>query len=415
MTQEAISGFFGVVTISPSESAVLIFKQSSRKALKDTMAKVQPQQIEEPLPIGVGRLPEWWMEITPHNTLDLEQEEARRALEDQMAFYYAQMAAADDAGTLGPDGKPMLDSNGNPLTSSSSGNNGWQGRAAGGGGGAGEVTGPGGRKFAPGTAVINPALFGIDKSDPDYNNYLTGAKLPPGYFDRMAEFSVNYNKERHGQEGMANNLAQTDYGRYGRQAETSNFKPSWAKLKLRSTNHGSAIRNGVTASPEKTSRRVHESSSTGALAAPIPPIPYTEPPQLEEEAKSLPKEVKKEGKKEGKPTRMTRMVRKVRKIRPVRAVRKDAPKAEIQKQQEQAPPRPAPQVIPPMQQMYYPESEDEYDEEVIDDDEYEEEIIEEEIIEDEYEEPPKAPVNMNDLKAILAAKQAELLRLQALA
>jgi hypothetical protein len=213
---------------------------------------------------------------------------------------------------------------------------------------------------------------------------------------------------------MANNLAQTDFGRYGRQAETSNFKPSWAKPNLRSTNHGSAIRNGVTASPEKTSRRVHGSSSTGNLAAPIPPIPYTEePPQLEEEAKSLPKEVKKEGKKG---TRMTRMVRKVRKIRPVRAVRKDAPKEEeIEKQPEQAPSRPAPQVIPPMQQMYYPESEDEYDEEVIDDDEYEEEIIEEEIIEDEYEEPPKAPVNMNDLKAILAAKQAELLRLQALA
>jgi hypothetical protein len=35
-----------------------------------------------------------------------------------------------------------------------------------------------------------------------------------------------------------------------------------------------------------------------------------------------------------------------------------------------------------------------------------EEIIEEEIIEDECEEPPKAPVIMNDLKAILAAKQA---------
>jgi hypothetical protein len=372
------------------------------------MAKVTPQQIEEPLPIGVGRVPEWWLEITPHYTLDLEQEEARRALDDQMAFYYAQMAAADDAGILGPDGKPKLDSNGNPLTTSSSGTNGWQGRGAGGGGGAGEVTGPGGRKFAPGTAVINPALFGIDKSDPDYQSYLTGAKLPPGYFERMAEFSVHYNKERYGQEGMANNLAQTDYGRYGRQAENPAFQPSWAKLKLRSTNHGSAIRNGVTASPEKTGRRVLESSNTGGLAAPILDMEPAsveavnpDPPKLEAESKSLPKEVKKP----------KRMVRKVRKIR------KDVPKAKIQEQpeQEQAPPRPAQQVAPPTQQTYYPESDDdyeEYDEEIIDDDEYEEEIVEEEIIEDEYEEPPKAPVNMSDLKAILAAKQAELMRLQ---
>jgi hypothetical protein len=165
-----------------------------------TMMRAKPQQNEknsqpeEALPIGVGRLPEWWMEITPHYTLDLEQEEARRALEDQMAFYYSQMAAADDAGILGPDGKPKLGSDGKPLTSSSWGNNSWQGRSADGKeGGGGGVSGPGGRKFAPGTAVINPSLFGIDKSDPDYKNYLTGAKLPPGYFEKMAEFSATYN------------------------------------------------------------------------------------------------------------------------------------------------------------------------------------------------------------------------------
>lgn len=378
------------------------------------MMRSKPQQTEtnskpeDALPNGVGRLPEWWMEITPHYTLDLEQEEARRALEDQMAFYYEQMAAADDAGILGPDGKPKLDANGNPLTSFYSGTNGWQGRSAGGGEGGGEESGPGGRRFAPGTAVINPALFGIDKSDPDYKNYLTGAKLPPGYFDRMAEFSANYYAERNGHEGMANNLAQTDYGRYGRQAETPTFQPSWAKLKLRSTNHGSAIRNGVTASPEKTSRRVLESTGTGALAAPVLDM---EPRKLqaEPEADALPKEeVKKEKKK--------KMVRKVRKVRPVRVVRKpkeEAPVAEIQEQPEQAPPRPAEQAAP-VQQMYYPESENEYEEEIIEDDLYEEEIYEEEVIEDEvYVELPKAPINLNDLKAILAAKQAELMRLQA--
>jgi hypothetical protein len=399
------------------------------------MMQVKPQQnetiskAEEPLPIGVGRLPEWWMEITPHYTLDLEEEEARRALEDQMTFYYSQMAAADDAGILGPDGQPKLGPDGNPLTISSSGTNGWQGRSAGGTEGAGEVAGPGGRKFAPGTAVINPALFGIDKSDPDYKNYLTGAKLPPGYFEKMAEFSANYHAERYGQDGIPNNLAQTDYGRYGRQAETPAFQPTWAKLKLRSTNHGSAIRNGVTASPEKTGRRVLETSGTGALAAPIldaePPkleAVDTEPPKLEAEAEPEPEpepEVpQKEVKKEEKPKK--KLVRKVRKVRKqpreapkegAKPVAKSATKPRAQEQPEQAPSRPA-------QQEYYPESDEEYEEEIIEEEfseeEYEEEIIEEEIIEDEeYEEPPQAPINMNDLKAILAAKQAELMRLQA--
>jgi hypothetical protein len=381
------------------------------------MAKAQPQQIEEPLPIGVGRLPEWWMEITPHYTLDLEQEEARRALEDQMAFYYSQMAAADDAGILGPDGKPKLGSDGKPLTSSSWGNNGWQGRSADGKeGGGGGVSGPGGRKFAPGTAVINPSLFGIDKSDPDYKNYLTGAKLPPGYFEKMAEFSATYNASNYGQDGIPNNLAQTDYGRYGRQAENPAFQPAWAKLKLRSTNHGSAIRHGVTASPEKTGRRVLETSDTAVLAA--PPLDM-EPRKLEPEPEpEAPiKEVKKEG-------RLKKMVRKVRKVRkqPRETPKEDAKPVAKTKTQEpeqapqpraQPPSRPAQQAAPP---IYY---DDEYDEEEIIEEEiieeeYEEEIIEEEIIEEyEYEEPPQAQPNLSDLQKILAGKQAELLRLQA--
>lgn len=384
------------------------------------MGKQTNAQPDEVLPLGVGRVPAWWMEITPHYTLDLEEQEARRGVEDQMAFYYAQMAAADDAGMLDANGKPKLGPDGKPLTW---GNNGWAGRSANsnGDGGAGGVVGPGGRTFAPGTAVINPAMFGIGKSDPDYQNYLTGAKLPPGYLEKMAEFAAQYHANNSGESsGMANNLAQTDYGRYGRQAENPAFKPAWAKLKLRSTAHGSALRYGIDASPEKTARRVVENDKL-TVATPAPPLESAAEPQRAPAPAPVAAPVA-QAQVEA-PPKQKKMVRKVRKVRrkprgppkaPV-AVEEEKKEAYIPKTYEQyshsdyyynakageQPAKPA---------QHY--DEEEYEEEIIeeDNDEYE---YEEEIIEDEYEEPPQASVDLNDLQAILAAKQAELMRLQA--
>jgi hypothetical protein len=194
--------------------------------------------IEEVLPVGVGRVPAWWMEITPHYVLDEDEEVVRRTAEDQMAFYYMQLAAADDAGVLLPDGTPKLGPDLQPLSWTPT--TPWNkldpataGSASG--------HGPGGRNFKPGHPVIDPKLFGIMETDPDYQNYLTGAKLPPGYFQKMGELAQS---ELGGTEGILNNLRQTDYGRYGRQAEAPNFKPSWAKKKLRSTETGASIRQG---------------------------------------------------------------------------------------------------------------------------------------------------------------------------
>ena len=206
----------------------------------------------EILPLGVGRVPKWWMEITPHYVLDEDDEEQRRLQEDQMAFYYMQLAAADDAGVLGPDGRPKtwcrLEGNGwTPVTP-------WNGRAAkeGGDGGATNL-GPGGRNFKPGHPVIDPKLFGILETDPDYKAYLTGAKLPPGYFEKMGELA---HKNNNGYNGIHNNLNQTDYGRYGRQAEKPTFKPAWAKKKLKNTTVGANIRQGqYDDSPNKHIRR----------------------------------------------------------------------------------------------------------------------------------------------------------------
>ena len=386
------------------------------------MGKQTNKQPEEVLPLGVGRVPAWWMEITPHYTLDLEEQEARRAIEDQMSFYYAQMAAADDAGILDADGKPKLGPDGNPLTSSYSGNNGWTGRCTNGNGGAAGIVCPDGRTFAPGTAVINPEMFGISKDDPDYKNYLTGAKLPPGYLERMAEFAAQYRASTGSDSsGIPNNLQQTDYGRYGRQAETPAFQPAWAKLKLRSTNHGSALRYGIDLSPEKGGRRVVESDLSAIATTP-----------LELEAQPEPEPVV-----EAPPPKQKKLVRKVRKVPKKKT---GAPNKAVANK---STPTPTTRPTPPVEEKkdaYVPKTYDQYQhsdyyynagkqpgvDHHYDEDEYEE-IVEEEIIEeydDEYDEeiieddhhhhgPPKSTSNLSDLQAILAAKQAELMQLQA--
>ena len=219
------------------------------------------------LPIGVGQVPQWWMDITPHYTLDEEDAEARRAAEDQMAFYYMQLAAADDAGLLDSDGNPRSDAN----FSSWSPHTPWAGRSnTGGGGGSAASSNFGGRNFQAGQAVVDPKLFGITESDPEYRAYLTGAKLPPGYFETMGEFA---RCDEGGTQGILNNLKQTDFGRYGRQAETPSFKPAWAKKKLRSTQNGTNIRQGhYDDSPNKHVN--HRRIATTSADISSPPVHY---------------------------------------------------------------------------------------------------------------------------------------------
>ena len=225
--------------------------------------------MEEILPAGVGRVPTWWMEITPHYVLDEEEEVERRKAEDQMAFYYMQLAAADEAGVLLPDGTPKLGPDLKPLA--------WtpltpwnklDSKEA----GSSTPLGPGGRNFKPGHPVIDPKLFGILETDPDYQSYLTGAKLPPGYFEKMGELAQS---ELGGTEGILNNLRQTDFGRYGRQAENPSFKPAWAKKKLRSTETGASIRQGqYNDSPNKfvnQRRRVEAKDSMPKIPSPAIP------------------------------------------------------------------------------------------------------------------------------------------------
>lgn len=278
---------------------------------------------EEVLPAGVGRVPAWWMKITPHYTLDEEDEQARRMAEDQMAFYYMQLAAADDAGVLMPDGTPKLGLDLKPLAWTPL--TPWSGRGAGAAEGASGM-GPGGRNFKPGHPVIDPKLFGIMESDPDYKAYLTGAKLPPGYFEKMSELA---NSEAGGTEGILNNLKQTDYGRYGRQAESPNFKPSWAKKKLRSTTTGTSIRQGqYDDSPNKFSNRrrveaVEKPAKIPSVDGDFLETPSVPPPsttifaQIQqnrfEPEKKKPEATQSADSEKGKKTKLVRKIRKVKK------------------------------------------------------------------------------------------------------
>jgi hypothetical protein len=389
----------------------------------DSMAAV------EQLPVGVGRVPRWWMEVTPHYTLDEEEAEARRLAEDQMDYYYMQLAAADEAGLLNPDGTPKEGVDMTSWTPSTP----WNGRSANNKGGSNlsmAPTGRGGRNFQPGQPVIDPKIFGIYFNDPDYRAYLTGAKLPPGYFEKMGEFATC---AEGGAQGILNNLKQTDYGRYGRQAEAPSFKPDWAKKKLRTTSTGANIRQGqYDDSPNKFSNRRRVQ-------------PSVEVPSLDDEPVTV--------KESSKPNTNT-IVRTVRTV-----VRTDEPGDDS---------KPKPQVTthvdymlkaPPVvslddqnllaqkdklarlkelqrQQMLLKQQreeeerrnkpgepqEDEYSyeeeiiEEVIDDDDnrdgdYSEGSYEEEIIEEDPHDSAEDD-ELNKLQAILAAKQAELQRLK---
>eukprot|EP00977_Amphora_coffeiformis_P029655 scaffold42145_cov221-Amphora_coffeaeformis.AAC.1 len=222
---------------------------------------------KESLPVGVGRVPAWWMELTPHYTLDLEEDENRRQQEEQEALYYAQMAAADDARSSGE-----WKSN-------------WGGRSANGGGAGGEGGEPlfGGRNFQPGSDGWDPKEWGIEANDPDYKSYLQGAKLPQSYIDAMKAFGG-----QHGIKYDASTLKHTG-SMYGSAAGKPTFTPAWAKKGvLRSTGQGAAIRHGVyNDSPNKHLKKKgvnqmaqeHEGSGSppSSPQLEVPPTPAPEP------------------------------------------------------------------------------------------------------------------------------------------
>jgi hypothetical protein len=74
-------------------------------------------------PKGYAQLPEWWMEITPHNILDLDKDAARRQVDSKETAMFAMLAAkadwekkyADCMYVVGDDGELLEKDTGNPV------------------------------------------------------------------------------------------------------------------------------------------------------------------------------------------------------------------------------------------------------------------------------------------------------------
>lgn len=190
--------------------------------------------------------------------------------------------------------------------------------------------------------------------------------MPPGYWDLLSAL---------GYEGIANNLKQTSFGKYGRQAEQPKFKPAWATKNLRSTDSGAKIRQGqYDDSPNKFSRRTVTNAALAALESRNAGPPLDIDPSQQEQYQP-----------------------------PI------SPSPPAQRQSSKVIPPPLQQEEPPQQEQQYaaPEQDDdEYD----DEEEYEEEVVEEEYEEDA---PNQVDAEVEDLQKILAQKMAELARLQA--
>lgn len=268
------------------------------------MASKPKASSADKLPKGVGQLPTWWMELTPHHVLDLDEEASRREQEEKMARYFAEMALKDAEA----EGGEQFDEHGNPIAPGSAGwKSNWAGRGSGkNGSGGGDNESDfhkifGGRNFTPGSPSWDPKQWGIKENDPDYKSYLSGAKLPPEYTDALRNYGATKTGVTHPEWVMnaflrsSNDSGGGGHGVYGRQAETPKHQPAWAKKKLRSSTAGANIREGkyndspnkhlhpgmhpvanallhqnqakANATPRGVEEHVVESSSSGAAAA----------------------------------------------------------------------------------------------------------------------------------------------------
>jgi hypothetical protein len=360
--------------------------------------------------------------VTPHHVLEDEEEAAlqRRHHEDVLDYYYQQLAAADEAGVLDENGHLRTDAaTGRPVQWTPPVNHQWKGR--GGGGGASSSAGGaggGGRSFKSGHPVIDPAMFGITESDPDYHAYLTGAKLPPGYFERMGELARREREETNsGGTTIPNNLHQTDYGKYGRQAEQPKHQPSWIKKKLRPTGAGDLIRRGqYDDSPNKFVHRRRVAESTKDCEK-EPMAEIAEPPAVHRApSQQGPTQHKKHcGHSDHHCNASKTPAKEPASSRVDREHERVVAKYAYEDYVGNLPPsvrdsHTAEELYEAYREEAGGDDDDFHDEEVLEEEEYEEyveeEFEEEEILADDDQ-------DLASLQAILAAKQAELARLQA--
>jgi hypothetical protein len=140
-------------------------------------------------PKGYAELPQWWLDITPHNVLNIEEDAARRKNDYQEAAKYANLAAKadweqtnDSKYTLGENGELLDKATGEPIDISTGGYTRSEN---------GEWLKDGkpvfGRQFKPGQGAYDPSKFaagvGKDQSDlkavaPEYGHKDNNWKQP---------------------------------------------------------------------------------------------------------------------------------------------------------------------------------------------------------------------------------------------
>jgi hypothetical protein len=316
------------------------------------MAKVKKPKR---LPRGVGRVPEWWLEMTPHETLILEEEEAKRIADQEEELKFAQLAAEQDwlqkyGGEGFPDWDPSKDGPRTPEEEKEWIGTGYQ---------RSETTGEW-------TGVSGEPLEGRKFK----------GKLPSGYVP--GEFRLPGSTK-----AADGRPLKSVGGRYGRDDGKNWEQPSWTKVKLKKTDAGRAYRNGTDdKSPKKGIVK-----STGAVAktkmpaapalddapakkeeAPVPAKEEEAPAAAkeEEEASAKEKEAPKEAETEKGPSGIGKLIKRVH--RSTRVIKRPSTKEGADEGAEEE------------FEEEIVEEHEEYEEEIVESDE---EIIEEIIVEDE--------------------------------
>ena len=173
---------------------------------------------KEKLPKGVGRLPEWWLEISPHDTLFLKEEEAKKKAEEEEAMKFAQLAELQDlmdkyGGEDFPNWNPMTDG---PRTKEEE------------------------KEWLSNGYQRNEKKEWVSHDGTPLQGRQFQGKLPPGY--QPGGYVKDDDDAEEGEsEGGQGTLNST---KYERDKSTTWDKPDWMKVKLRSTGTGGSIRHG---------------------------------------------------------------------------------------------------------------------------------------------------------------------------
>jgi hypothetical protein len=168
---------------------------------------------KDKLPRGAGRLPEWWLEITPHETLYLEEDEAQRQAEYEEEVKFAELAAREDMlQKYGGEGFPDW----NPATM-------------------GPRTKAEEKEWTSKGYKRNEQEEWVSETGAPLEGRQFKGEMPPGYF------VGKYSKGGGGFKG-GGGAGLTPTSQYERDKDKAWSQPSWAKVKLRSTGDKGVIK-----------------------------------------------------------------------------------------------------------------------------------------------------------------------------